>query len=195
MPYRDSAVIDAILGTRELLGTGPNLLVGIDGPGGSGKTTLAATLAGLLDGATLVHGDDFYRLMPEHERRQLDPRQGYERYFDWQRLRDQVLIPLRAGRATRYQSFDWLTGQLGPWHEIGTGATVIVEGVYAARPELTSYYHLTAYVDTPRDICLQRVRGRGENSEEWITRWRAAEDFYLGTTRPRSRVHLVVRGD
>jgi uridine kinase len=235
---RDTAVMDAILVTRELLGartdalrqarsivlTSPDrwthgqlvdtlerardvadavsgvartdtaTIIAIDGPGGSGKTTLATTVAELLDDATLVHGDDFYRPMPEHEREQLDPQQGYQQYFDWQRLRDQVLAPLRAGRAARYQSYDWVTGQVASWHEVSPGATVIVEGVYSARPELIPYCHLTVYVDTPREICLQRVRGRGGSSEEWIRRWRAAEDFYLRTTWPQSRVQLLVRG-
>lgn len=84
-------------------GTDETTVIAVDGPGGSGKTTLAATAHALLDGASLVHGDDFYRPMLEHEREQLDPQQGYERYFDWQRLRDQVLAPLRAGEAARYQ--------------------------------------------------------------------------------------------
>ncbi|SDY48493.1 Uridine kinase [Micromonospora pattaloongensis] len=179
---------------RSVARGGETTIIAIDGAGGSGKTTLAAAAAELLEGAAIVHGDDFYRPMSEHERAQLDPQQGYQRYFDWQRLRDQVLAPLRAGQAARYQSYDWATGQLAAWHEINPGTTVIVEGVYSARPELASYYHLTAYVDTPREICLQRVRVRGENSEEWIRRWRAAEDFYLRTTWPQTRVHLLVRG-
>ncbi|MFI7075410.1 hypothetical protein [Micromonospora sediminicola] len=169
-------------------------IIAIDGPGGSGKTTLAANVAELLSGATTVHGDDFYRPMPEHERTQLDPQQGYQRYFDWQRLRDQVLVPLRTHQTARYQSYDWATGQLATWNEVRPGTTVIVEGVYSARPELSPYYHLTAYVDTPREICLHRMRARGENSEEWIGRWRAAEEFYLRTTWPQTRVEVLVRG-
>ncbi|MFJ9343053.1 hypothetical protein ACIRP0_27730 [Streptomyces sp. NPDC101733] len=172
---------------------GPGI-VAIDGAGGSGKTTLAAALAGYLDGAVIVHVDDFYRPMPDRERKRLDAEQGYRRYFDWERLRDQVLIPLRDDRAARYQIYDWTTGQLGAWREVVPGTVVIVEGVYSARPELVPYFHFTAYVDTPRDTCLRRVRARGENSEEWIGRWRAAEDHYLHTTWPQTRVELVVRG-
>jgi uridine kinase len=174
--------------------TDETTIIAIDGPGGSGKRTLAATVAELLDGATVIQGDDFYRPMPEHEREQLDAQQGYQHYFDWQRLRDQVLAPLRAGRPARYQRFDWATGKLADWREISPGTMVIVEGVYAARPELAPYYHLTTYVDTPREVCLRRMRARGQNSEEWITRWRAAEDFYLQTTWPQTRAQLLVRG-
>jgi uridine kinase len=175
--------------------TDETTIIAIDGLGGSGKTTLAATVAELLDGATVIHGDDFYRPMPEHEREQLDAQQGYHQYFDWQRLRDQVLSPLRAGQPARYQRFDWETGNLADRHEISPGQVVIVEGIYAARPELAPYYHLITYIDTPREICLQRVRARGQDSEEWIMRWRAAEDFYVQTTWPQTRAQLLVRGD
>ncbi|GAA2977425.1 hypothetical protein GCM10010519_10530 [Streptomyces lactacystinicus] len=173
---------------------GATRIVAIDGTGGSGKTTLAAAVAGHLDGAVIVHVDDFYRPMPDRERELLDAEQGYHRYFDWERLRDQVLIPLRDDRAARYQVYDWTTGQLGAWREIASGTVVIVEGVYSARPELARYYHFTAYVDTPRGVCLQRVRARGENPEAWIRRWRAAEDHYVHTTWPQTRAKLLVRG-
>jgi uridine kinase len=181
-----------IAGAAQAAGPG---IVAIDGTGGSGKSTLATAVAALLDGAVIVHGDDFYRVMPAGERERLGPEQGYQRYFDWERLRDEVLAPVRAGRAARYQRFDWSTGELGVWREVEPGATVIVEGVYSARPELMPYYRLTVFVDTPREVCLRRVRARGENSEEWILRWRAAEDFYLRGMWPQARVGLVVRGD
>lgn len=66
--------------------------------------------------------------------------------------------------------------------------------VYSARPQLAPHYDLALYVDTPRDVCLRRVRACGENSEEWIRRWRAAEEHYLHTTWPQTRAGLLVRG-
>jgi uridine kinase len=69
-----------------------------------------------------------------------------------------------------------------------------VEGVYTARPEVAPFYDLIAYVDTPRETCLERLRARGQNPEAWIRRWRAAEDHYIDTTAPQSRANLVVRG-
>lgn len=189
---RAKDVVDGLL--QRCRSQGTTRIVAIDGTGGSGKTTLAAAVAGHLDGSVIVHVDDFYRPMPDSERELLDAEQGYHHYFDWERLRDQVLIPLRDGQAARYQLYDWNTGRLGAWREIASGAVVIVEGVYSARPELAHYYHFTAYVDTPRGVCLQRVRARGENPEEWIRRWRAAEDYYLHTTWPQTRAGLLVRG-
>jgi uridine kinase len=189
---RAQDIANAVLATPPA--TAGTRIVAIDGAGGSGKTTLAGAAAELLDGCPIIAGDDFYRPMPEPERERLDAEQGYQHYFDWQRLRDHVLVPLRAGHTARYQRFDWTTGELGPWHEITPEPVVIVEGVYTARPELAPYYHLTVYVDTPREVCLQRMRARGQNPEQWITRWRAAEDHYLRTTWPHTRANLVVKG-
>lgn len=167
-------------------------LVAIDGAGGSGKSTLAAAVAGLLGGCPVVAGDDFYRPMTAERRAALDPRQGYDGYFDWARLREQVLGPVRAGRAARYQRYDWERGELGGWREIGPGPVVIVEGVYVTRPELDRCHDFTVFVDTAREVCLRRLRARGENPEEWIMKWRAAEDYYLTATRPQDRADLVV---
>jgi uridine kinase len=176
-------------------------LVAIDGPGGAGKSTLAAALARHPSGrgrAAIVHGDDFYRPMPAHERLLLSPQEGYHQYFDWQRLRDQVLAPLASGQPARYQRYDWPTGQIAAdeLHHLPPAGTVLVEGVYSARPELAGYYDLTILVDTPRDICLQRLHQRGHDHGpgNWNERWRAAEEHYLAATSPATRLDMTVKG-
>jgi uridine kinase len=177
------------------------LLVGIDGTGGSGKSALASGLAGRLRGTrqvTVVHGDDFYRPMAASDRLLLSPSQGYEQYFDWQRLRDQVLVPLAGGTVARYQRYDWATGELGAddMAEVPRSGLVLVEGVYSARPELADYYDLTIWVEAPRALCLSRVRERGHDHGpgDWDARWRSAEEHYLAATGPATRLDLVVRG-
>ncbi len=176
-------------------------LVSIDGAGGSGKSTLAADLAERLGGTgrvAVVHGDDFYRPMRAEERLLLSPQEGYNQYFDWQRLRDQVLIPLASGADARYQRYDWPTGDLaaGELHHVPRSGVVIVEGVYTARPELAGYYDLTVLVEAPRDVCLCRLdeRGHDHGPGNWNERWRAAEEHYLAVTNPGARLDLTVKG-
>src|ERR1039458_2006977 len=106
--------------------------------------------------------------MRAEERLLLSPQEGYSQYFDWQRLRDQVLIPLASGSDARYQRYDWPTGELAAseLHHVPRSGVAIVEGVYTARPELAGYYDLTVLVEAPRDVCLCQIgrascRGRG----------------------------------
>ncbi|OIJ68981.1 hypothetical protein WN71_005035 [Streptomyces mangrovisoli] len=177
---------------------GPGVvLVAVDGMGGSGKSTLAAALVELR-GAVVVHGDDFYRPMDPDERAGLNPEEGYHRYFDWQRLREEVLAPLAAGRDAAYRRYDWPTGALAPGesHAVPAAGVVVVEGVYTARPELADHYDLVVYVDTPREESMRRLRERGDDHGpiDWESRWRLAEEHYLALTRPWERADLVVPG-
>lgn len=196
-PSETDRVARAIAGRAE----GGFALVSIDGAAGSGKSTLAADLAERLGGigpVTVVHGDDFYRPMRPAERLLLSPQEGYDQYFDWQRLRDQVLIPLTSGTGARYQRYDWPTGALaaGELHDVPRSGVVIVEGVYSARPELAEYYDLTVLVEAPRDVCLRRLHERGHDHGpgNWNERWRAAEEHYLAVTNPGARLDLTVKG-
>ncbi|MFD9326121.1 hypothetical protein [Streptomyces sp. NPDC060065] len=104
-----------------------------------------------------------------------------------------------SGRGGAYRRYDWETGTLAPGeiHTVPRSGIVVVEGVYAARPELADHYDLLVYVDTPREESMRRLRARGHDHGpiDWESRWRLAEEHYLATTRPRERAHLVVPGD
>jgi len=172
---------------------GSTMLVAIDGLGGAGKSTLAAQLLVSLQDAAIVEVDDFYRPMAASERAELGPRDGYDRYFDWRRLRDDVLGPLIRGSRARYRRYDWAANKLAEWREVEPGGVVLVEGVYSIRPQLRPYYGVTVYVDTPRQDRLARMLARGGDLS-WLEHWMAAEDWYLEHERPGEHVDLVVYG-
>jgi uridine kinase len=178
---------------ERLRGSGPSVLVAIDGPGGSGKSTVAAMLARFV-GAAIVAGDDFYRVLDPTTRLALGAEDGYRRYFDWERLGAQVLRPLRAGQAARYDRYDWQRGVLGEAVNVVASDVTIVEGVYAFRPELREYYDLSILVETPNGERWRRLRARGENDEHWLSRWDAAEQWYFSNALARDDVDFVVPG-
>lgn len=179
-------------------------LIGIDGPGGSGKSTLAAALAHELRGprrtrlVTVVHGDDFYRETEPAARLRMTAAEGYERYFDWERLRSQVLVPLTSGHPASYQRYDWESGRIAPdeTHEVPNAGYVIVEGVFTLRPELQGYFDVAVFVDTPLELCLQRLvaREHDHGPEDWHRRWQEAEKYYFAMTDPWERIDIVVKG-
>ncbi|MGW3910942.1 uridine kinase family protein [Streptomyces sp. NPDC005070] len=191
------AVAERVVAAARARGNQGLALIAVDGMGGSGKSTLASAVARLGD-AVVVHGDDFYRPMDADERAALTPAEGYDRYFDWQRLRDEVLTPLATGHDAHYGRYDWPTGSLATDDlcAVACDGIVLVEGVYTARPELVDHYDLVVYVDTPPEESMRRLRARGDDHGpiDWEARWRLAEEHYLTTTRPRDRAHLVVPG-
>ena len=168
--------------------------VAIDGYSGSGKSTLAGRLA-LDAGAAVVSGDDFYRVMDDDVRRELAPADGVARYFDWERLRDEAIVPLRSGLSARYRPYDWVAGGRLEQRtvEIPPAPVVVVDGVYSARPELAAFVDLAVLVDTPRSLRAQRLAERGDDGG-WNARWDAAEQVYFTVVRPPDSFDLVVTG-
>ena len=172
-------------------------LIGIVGPGGAGKSTFAAALARRLQqeriSVAVVRMDDFF--LPSTQRPAgcgADKPLGGD--FDWQRLRDQVLIPLAHNQPASYQRYDWPTDMLAEWQTLAGCQVVIVEGVYALRHELRALYGLTIWIDCPRPIRLARgiVRDGETARAQWEHDWMPAEDHYIATERPHLTANFYV---
>jgi uridine kinase len=174
---------------------GPAVVVGIDGPGGAGKSTLARELAEWRDDVAIIEGDDFYRPLSESMRAALTPLEAVDLSFDWERLRDEALAPLLRGDEARYRRYDWGAERLG--EEIATvsaSGVVVVVGTYTARPALRGYLDVIAVVEAPRELCLARMIARGDSPPELIARRLAAEDWYFERQDPRRMADLVIAG-
>lgn len=176
------------------LDRGP-FVVAIDGPSAAGTSTLGDLLASELL-AGLIPSDDFYRDIDDQQRWDLTPAQGVELYFDWQRLRDEALVPLRSGEAARYRPFSWVPGGGLSDHvvTISRSRLVIVEGVYASRPEFADLIDLSVLVQTPEAERHRRMLARAHGNDAWWSRWAAAEDLYFTSIRPPESFDLVVAG-
>ncbi|WBW95826.1 uridine kinase family protein [Oceanirhabdus sp. W0125-5] len=173
----------------------PTLLVGIDGCGGSGKSTFTEELTKLNSEITIIHMDDFY--LPSKQRINdtvLQKTVGAD--FDWKRLRNQVLIPLSTNNHTKYQVYDWATDTLGHWIEVNPGGIVVIEGVYSLRSELADFYDYKIFIYCQRETRLKRGLERdGENARDiWENNWMVAEDKYIREHRPFEEADLIIDG-
>jgi uridine kinase len=169
------------------------LLIGIDAPGGSGKSVFTQALFSLFPQSTIVQMDDFF--LPSGQRLEGKPAaKPIGADFDWPRVYSQVLMPLLNDQEARYQRYDWDSDALAEWHRVLVGGTVFVEGVYALRNELVTAYDFTIWLECPRDIRLARGIARtGEKIREiWENDWMIAEDLYMATHRPCERASLVI---
>ena len=85
--------------------TQSTLLIGVDGPGGSGKTTLAQSIANHMAYAAVLHLDDFFfpnqlRASTRGDTSEL----GGD--LDWRRMKRPVLTPLGQDKPGNYQRYD-----------------------------------------------------------------------------------------
>jgi uridine kinase len=186
---------EAVRAACELIAARPPVvMVAIDGAGGAGKSTLANAIAAMLGRVAIVRVDDFYRPLHGDQRAAADPEYGYRNYFDWPRIRDSALIPLRAGMAARFQRLDWVSARLADWVTVEAADVVVLDGVYSSRPELRAYFDLAIFVDTPRELRKRRMLARGQSATDWIDAWMAAEDWYIEHLEPATHADLVVSG-
>ncbi|WP_093192902.1 uridine kinase family protein [Salimicrobium halophilum] len=171
------------------------LLIGIDGCGGSGKSTVANKLKEVLSDVTVVHMDDFH--LPSSQLMEENPgRNPIGADFDWKRVYNQVLVPISQNQEGYYQRYDWDTDELAEGHTVPVGGIVLIEGVYSNRKELANTYDLTVWVDCPRETRLFRGLERdGEEARDmWVNNWMISEDRYVEEHKPQERADVIVDG-
>jgi uridine kinase len=163
-----------------------SLLIGIDGVGGSGKTTLSESLKEKLDNVSIVQLDDFYS--PELNR------------ADRNRVLEQVLLPLENDTDAKYQIFDWRSNTLKDWRAIKHGGIVIIEGVSALHSDFAEKYDFRIWISCAPEVGYKRgverdkVRDSVDNSDKWLNLWMPQEKEYVESQKPQLRADYILDG-
>lgn len=169
----------------------PPFIVAIDGRSGVGKSTMAQVLAERLD-ACVIEGDDFYAGGIEVRSDSAASRAAA--CIDWTRQRS-VLEALAADRAAQWRAFDWeaFDGRLcDELKTLESRLIVILEGVYAARPELADLLDLRVVLVAPDAVRLARLAAREGTIGPWEMQWHEAEEFYFEAVMPTASFDVVV---
>ncbi|MBS7700422.1 MULTISPECIES: (d)CMP kinase [unclassified Chelatococcus] len=183
------AELSDLIAARTIAMTRP-FIVALDGRSGAGKSTLAAALADQLD-AAIVEGDDFYA--GGIELRSDSAASRAAACIDWTRQRA-VLEALTASRKASWHAFDWDTfdGRLRDEQTVvEPRPVVILEGVYAARPELAGFIDMRVALIVPDDQRLKRLAAREGTIGPWERQWHEAEDFYFADVMPLSAFDVI----
>lgn len=197
---RHSAAVSAVLElvARRRRPGGPPVVLAVDGRSGTGKSTLA-TAVRLRTGATVLPGDDFLSVaLASTAAGDLDRLCDAEvagSVFDWERLRTEALEPLAAGRVARYRAFDWSSlgpaARLGPSRQLQPAPLVVLEGVYAARPELSDLVSASVLMTVDEAARSARLARRGDDPV-WAALWQRGERHYFRHVLTPADADLVV---
>jgi uridine kinase len=184
-PERVAELVTTILEGRAAT-LGGTRLVCVDGPAGSGKSTLGdavARAATRLGSVRLLHMDDMY-----------EGWEGLDR--DLTERIDRLLVePLRHGRPGRYRRFDWALDRFAEWHDVDPVDTLVLEGVGSGASAYDDAITLLVWVEAPAQLRLDR--GVDRDSPAVLPRWRRwmeQEDALFASERTRDRADLLVDG-
>jgi uridine kinase len=182
--------------------------VGVDGRTAAGKTTLGHELATVLADAERVvlraSLDDFKRPWAEAHLYDRMSGEGYYRNaFDLDAIRSLLLEPADPDGSglVALCSIDPITQISHSDTRVtmpGDGV-LIVDGVFALRPELRRYWDLAVWVDIDPELSVRRGTGRdsareGTDAAEALHRDRygAAETIYIAEADPESVADVVI---
>lgn len=161
---------------------GPGRLVCIDGPAGSGKTTLSARIADVVPGAQVVHCDELL--------------QGWRGLPGLAATVAALLTPLASGRVGQWRRWDWLADAWAETHDVTPGGLLVLEGVGSWSPAIADLVGVLVWVEAGPDVRLDRGLARdGEPMRAHWEQWRLDEDELLARLGTRDCADLVVTTD
>ena len=153
---------------ERLLAQQDQILIAIDGKCTSGKTTLAARLAEIYD-CNVFHMDDF------------------------ERFQEEVLLPLKSGKAFSYRPFDCSTFTLSAPVAVTPKKLNIIEGTYSHHPYFGDPYDLKILLTVDEETQRQRILERPAFlHKRFFEEWIPMENRYFDGFRIAEKCDLVI---
>jgi uridine kinase len=157
---------------------GAGRLICVDGPAGSGKTTLASALADAVPGSVVVHTDEML-----------------EGWAGLPGLADAVLgllEPLARGATGRWRRWDWHADAWAETHDVSPGGLLVLEGVGSWSPAVARWVTTLVWLDAPPDV--RRRRGIERDGDDFAPCWEQwARDEAALFARDATREHADLR--
>jgi uridine kinase len=134
---------------NELSSLASGEVIAIDGPAGSGKTTLANQLSKDLANVETIHMDDLYH--------------GWSDAFS-ERLTasviNQILAPISQGIEFSYEIYDWKSNKFYKSKLVPKGKIYILDGVGSGQLQFRDYLSKIIWLNIADEVGLTRVLNR-----------------------------------
>lgn len=164
---------------------GVTRVITIDGPAGSGKTTLANQLSAKLLGCPVVHMDDLYNGWKQDLIGELADR-----------ITNQILIPLSDQQPGHYLRYDWHLGKFAESVIVSATNFLILEGVGSGHPKLHDRASLNIWVEANPQVLLGRLIKRdGQALQDELVKWQAHEARYFEQMSIKQLADVALSGD
>lgn len=178
--------IDSLLQEKE------RVIVAIDGCCAAGKTTLAGQLIQQYD-CNLFPVDAFF-LRPEQRTAQRLAEIGGN--VDYERFREEVVLPLLTGNAFSYRPYNCQTGTLAEPIAVTPKALTIIEGSYSHHPYFGDPYDLKLFLTVSPEVQRQRILERPAFlHERFFCQWIPMEKAYFDHFSIREKADLTFTTD
>ncbi|WP_406544671.1 AAA family ATPase [Pseudobutyrivibrio sp.] len=194
---------------KEKLTDGKTVIVGIDGLGGAGKSSISEEIYEELSGENIsievLHIDDF--IHPKNIRYN-DNYAEWECYYNLQwrydYLLENVINPIKkngkfTGLIELYDKDEDRYEKKSV--DIKEGSVVLIEGIFLQREELSQVFDYMIYIDVPESERLKRVLKRDgyigtvdDIKEKYENRYFPAERHYVNMYSPSKVADYVVKG-
>lgn len=194
---------------KEKLTDGKTVIVGIDGLGGAGKSSISEEIYEELSGENIpievLHIDDF--IHPKKIRYN-DNYAEWECYYNLQwrydYLLENVINPIKkngkfTGLIELYDKDEDRYEKKSV--DIKEGSVVLIEGIFLQREELSQVFDYMIYIDVPESERLKRVLKRDgyigtvdDIKEKYENRYFPAERHYVNMYSPSKLADYVVKG-
>ncbi len=163
-------------------------ILAIDGSCTAGKSTLGNRLAAKF-GCNLFHLDDFF-LRPEQRTRERLAQTGGN--VDYERFRQEVLLPLEEGIPFSYRPYDCSTGSLKEPVAVMPKRISIIEGSYSHHPYFEDPYDLKVVLDISPEVRMKRIMERPAFLQRrFLEEWIPMEQQYFEVFRIREKADIL----
>lgn len=167
------------------------LIVGVDGCTGAGKSAFVNKLLKIDKTIIVVHMQDFTIPLNHRDKEELLGRDN-NKNFDWERLRDQLLIPLAKNKEGKYQRYDIKSDTLKEWIRVPIGGVVLIEGIYSMRREIFEYYDYRIFVECDDDERISRFNERNRGKVDVDEALLLNENKYVAVHKLFDKADLVI---